>query len=545
MPRFIARKDKADLQWAKSQIGLFRGALQRYALDTRDFPTTEQGLQALLAPPTDADESTLSGWQGPYLDMDALPKDPWGNEYQYTYPPERGSGDIPDIWSWGPDGEDGTDDDVTVSSVRPGVEAPFGDKATLRRVELVNAISSWTRHEVNWLDELRNLSTHFPVARDAMVLRMSMQPSPSGGGRISMQGVVRDPIILVKMEEQLRKSHGRVQSRLEEDQRHREPGSSWLFEETIVVLPPEIEEPGQDNIPQVLKQLTKYESQSLPGNGEIARLLYKAWLVELVEEVRMLNPSVESGAPFSQRGRYQTLSFGVRARGTLEQLKDFLFSFYQTDLLHQIRSLSITSVSKESQLDLAMAIEVLVLEQVAAGGSDGDQQAAFEEFRRRSGRVSDRLEFQRLEDYELIVQRNLFDAVGNDEPNRPRIPAASDAPLGTGMPKLLPTDGATRIPAASDAPLGTETRSPSEFFVPRDRLPKGLPSWFLIRDADGDGQVTLAEYAPDVSASSIREFARYDGNGDGVLTPQEYLRGTNAAKSEDATPDEVEKPAMD
>ncbi|MFC1597623.1 hypothetical protein ACFL5Q_06780, partial [Planctomycetota bacterium] len=69
--------------------------------------------------------------------------------------------------------------------------------------------------------------------------------------------------------------------------------------------------------------------------------------------------------------------------------------------------------------------------------------------------------------------------------------------------------------------------------------------WFLIRDADGDGQVTVAEYAPDASASSIREFARYDRNGDGVLTPQECLRGTNAGKSEDATPDEVEKPAID
>ncbi|MFC1597600.1 hypothetical protein ACFL5Q_06655, partial [Planctomycetota bacterium] len=69
--------------------------------------------------------------------------------------------------------------------------------------------------------------------------------------------------------------------------------------------------------------------------------------------------------------------------------------------------------------------------------------------------------------------------------------------------------------------------------------------WFLARDADGDGQLTPAEFAPDASAFSIREFARYDVNGDGVLTAHECLRGANTAESEDATPGEVEKPAMD
>jgi hypothetical protein len=305
------------------------------------------------------------------------------------------------------------------SSVSTGVEAPFRDKATLRRVELAKAISSWTSHEVNWLDELRNLSAQFPVASDAMVLRMTMRPSQSGEGMIDMEGLIRDPSVLVKMKERLRESHGRVQGRLQQDQQHQHLGYSWLFMETLVDLPPEIEEPAQDNNWQVLKQLTKYESRSLPGNVEIARSLYQAWLVELVEEARMLNPSVKS-MPARKRLYYTTLSFSVRAHGTLEQLKNFLFAFYQTDLLHQIRSLNIASVSKESQLELTMTIEALVLEPVAAGGSDGDKQTVFEEFRRRSGRVSDRLEFQRLEDYELIVRRNLFGAAGNDESNRPR-----------------------------------------------------------------------------------------------------------------------------
>jgi general secretion pathway protein G len=112
VPRFMGARKKADVNAAQSQIGLFRGALERYALDTRNFPSTEQGLQALLAPPSDDSETSLRGWEGPYVSADAIPTDPWGNAYQYVYPPERGRTDTPDIWSFGPDGEDNTEDDI-------------------------------------------------------------------------------------------------------------------------------------------------------------------------------------------------------------------------------------------------------------------------------------------------------------------------------------------------------------------------------------------------------------------------------------------------
>ena len=115
VPRFLGSQKKADRQAATAQIELLRGALERYALDMKDFPTTEQGLQALLSSPAedegDAKGSTAS-WDGPYLNKDEIPLDPWGNEYQYAYPPERGSGEFPDIWSYGPDKEDNTDDDI-------------------------------------------------------------------------------------------------------------------------------------------------------------------------------------------------------------------------------------------------------------------------------------------------------------------------------------------------------------------------------------------------------------------------------------------------
>ena len=111
-PRFLGAAKKADIQTAQTQIGLFRGALEKYALDTKNFPATEEGLRALFEPPAESEESSVSGWEGPYMDGE-VPKDPWGNEFQYAYPPERGTRDFPDIWSLGPDGEDNTEDDIT------------------------------------------------------------------------------------------------------------------------------------------------------------------------------------------------------------------------------------------------------------------------------------------------------------------------------------------------------------------------------------------------------------------------------------------------
>ena len=126
-PRVLKSQKKADVNNAKAQLGMFRTCLERYAVDMKDFPTTEQGLQALLAPPerdsgaeNAEGEKASSGWDGPYVNQDTLPKDPWSNDYQYEYPPTHGKGDYPDIWSFGPDGEDGTEDDIVSWSSSDG-----------------------------------------------------------------------------------------------------------------------------------------------------------------------------------------------------------------------------------------------------------------------------------------------------------------------------------------------------------------------------------------------------------------------------------------
>jgi hypothetical protein len=58
---------------------------------------------------------------------------------------------------------------------------------------------------------------------------------------------------------------------------------------------------------------------------------------------------------------------------------------------------------------------------------------------------------------------------------------------------------------------------------PTERLPKGLPDFFLRNDADADGQISMAEYAASWSDRVAAEFAEYDLNGDGVITPEECL----------------------
>lgn len=114
VPSLLGSKKKADIDSAKTQIGLFRTALEKYALDLNTFPTTEQGLDALTEKPSDLEEEQSSNWAGPYISTGAkeAPKDPWGHKYSYEFPPTHGNGEYPDIWSAGPDGKDGTEDDI-------------------------------------------------------------------------------------------------------------------------------------------------------------------------------------------------------------------------------------------------------------------------------------------------------------------------------------------------------------------------------------------------------------------------------------------------
>lgn len=102
-PKLMDRPDKARQVQAKLQIENFSSALKMYKADNRSYPTTQQGLSALVTAPTG--ETTLKNYQsGGYLDKPSVPKDPWGNDYVYLCP---GTHSDFDIISYGNDGVQG------------------------------------------------------------------------------------------------------------------------------------------------------------------------------------------------------------------------------------------------------------------------------------------------------------------------------------------------------------------------------------------------------------------------------------------------------
>lgn len=99
---------KSYIRAAEAQVKAFKTPLQAYRIDIGTYPNSSQGLESLRNPPSDLTSPTK--WRGPYLDA-PVPADPWSNPYRYEYP-GKFQEDWPDIWSCGPDGIDGTDDDI-------------------------------------------------------------------------------------------------------------------------------------------------------------------------------------------------------------------------------------------------------------------------------------------------------------------------------------------------------------------------------------------------------------------------------------------------
>jgi len=102
--------DEAKLQTAKTQVQSIIGALNQYKLKCNLYPTTEQGLLALIEPPGSG--KTCKRYpEGGFLDGKTVPIDPWDNEYQFTSPGTNNPNGV-DVWSMGPDMENGTGDDI-------------------------------------------------------------------------------------------------------------------------------------------------------------------------------------------------------------------------------------------------------------------------------------------------------------------------------------------------------------------------------------------------------------------------------------------------
>jgi general secretion pathway protein G len=101
VPKVMGRPDEARIVAAKQDINSLLQALKLYRLDNQTYPSSEQGLQALVNKPSSP--PTPNNWKsGGYVDR--LPKDPWGNDYQYLNPGLRGE---IDVYSYGADGAPG------------------------------------------------------------------------------------------------------------------------------------------------------------------------------------------------------------------------------------------------------------------------------------------------------------------------------------------------------------------------------------------------------------------------------------------------------
>ncbi len=99
VPNLVGRQDQAQVTAARSDIAAIGNALDLYRLDNNTYPSTEQGLEALIEKPSGFPEPR--NWRSPYL-RKKLPEDPWGNPYQYLST-DRGF----ELFSYGADGQEG------------------------------------------------------------------------------------------------------------------------------------------------------------------------------------------------------------------------------------------------------------------------------------------------------------------------------------------------------------------------------------------------------------------------------------------------------
>ena len=104
-PRLVGRTQKARESTTRAQIKNLETSIKNFEMDTGRFPKT---LTDLIEPSSEFEKS----WEGPYVDADVVPKDAWGEDFEYKQPGENNKRGF-DLWSKGPDTQSGTDDDIT------------------------------------------------------------------------------------------------------------------------------------------------------------------------------------------------------------------------------------------------------------------------------------------------------------------------------------------------------------------------------------------------------------------------------------------------
>jgi general secretion pathway protein G len=123
VPKVVGRVEEARVTKARDDLQALSTALTMYRLDNFKYPTTDQGLTALVQAPSDP---TIRNWRaGGYIEQGSL-KDPWGNPYQYVYPGTHGK--EYDLFSYGANGPDnaGGDNDTQIGNWNADSNGPAG-----------------------------------------------------------------------------------------------------------------------------------------------------------------------------------------------------------------------------------------------------------------------------------------------------------------------------------------------------------------------------------------------------------------------------------
>ena len=105
-PKYFSQVGKSEVKTTRTQIVAFEKSLEQYRLDVGRYPTTEQGLAALVVKP-----AQVQRWDGPYL-AKAVPLDPWGHAYVYKSPGTHGDIDVMSLGRDGQPGGEGLDADI-------------------------------------------------------------------------------------------------------------------------------------------------------------------------------------------------------------------------------------------------------------------------------------------------------------------------------------------------------------------------------------------------------------------------------------------------
>lgn len=137
------------------------------------------------------------------------------------------------------------------------------------------------------------------------------------------------------------------------------------------------------------------------------------------------------------------------------------------------------------------------------------------------GRITPAELLERIAAYGLPRAMRLKPLLPADENASPDLVAAGDAPAGN-----------STVEENAAAPPTTARTPVRPFFVDPSRLPAGLNHWFVDNDADGDGQISLAEFSATLSEAEVARFRARDSDGDGLITPQEFLHGDQPTAAE-------------